>query len=91
MRVPPVVAGAGFVLTSTVTLTPGVKLVGEPVGFPVPKNTTGGARILARITTPRAPLFAITEGCGLKGLFILYDRMPFPADADFTTSGEFSN
>jgi hypothetical protein len=57
VRVPPVLRGKGFVLTSTVTLAPGVKLVGDANGFPeVPHafgppgdvNTTGGSRILAR-------------------------------------------
>jgi len=43
---------------------------------------TGGSRIFARISTPKAPLFH-TQGCAIKGLFILYDRMPFPTDADF--------
>jgi hypothetical protein len=65
VRVPSAVRGGGFVLTSTVTLAAGVKLVGDASGFPeVPHqfgppgdlNTTGGSRILARITTPRAPL-----------------------------------
>jgi hypothetical protein len=75
VRVPAALRGKGYVLTSTVTLSVGVKLVGDVNGFPaVPHafgppgdvNTTGGSRILARITTPRAPLFSITQGCGVK-------------------------
>ena len=96
VRVPPARRGGGFVLTSTVTLAAGVKLVGETVGYPeVPHaygppgdlNTTGGSRILARVTTPRAPLLSITQGCGVKGLYIIYDRMPYPTDAEFVTPG----
>ena len=77
--------GEGYVLSSTVTFATGVKMVGETVGYPVPKQGNGGSRILARITLQRAPLFAITEGCGLKGLFILYDQLPYPDDDAFTT------
>ena len=96
VRVPSVARGGGFVLTSTVTLAAGVKLVGAASGFPeLPHefgppgdlNTTGGSRILARVTTPRAPLLAITQGCGVKGLFIHYDRIPWPTDAEFATPG----
>ena len=92
VRVPSAHRGAGFVLTKTVSLAPGVKLLGDADGFPeVPHsfgppgdlNTTGGSRILARIVTPGSPLFAITQGCGVKGLFILYDRMPSPSDEQF--------
>ena len=92
VRVPSAARGAGFVLTKTVTLAPGVKLLGDVGGFPeVPHafgppgdlNTTGGSRILARITAPGAPLFTITQGCGVKGLMIFYDRMPSPSDEQF--------
>ncbi len=92
VRVPSAAHGAGFVLTKTVTLAPGVKLLGDVGGFPeVPHafgppgdlNTTGGSRILARITAPGAPLFTITQGCGVKGLMIFYDRMPSPSDEQF--------
>lgn len=69
--VPPAQRGAGYVLTATVTLAAGVKLVGDASGFPeIPHgfgppgdvNTTGGSRIFARGTTPRAPLFHLTQG-----------------------------
>lgn len=92
VRVPSAERGAGFVLSKTVTLAPGVKLLGDVSGFPeVPHafgppgdlNTTGGSRILARVTTPGAPLFAITQGCGVKGLMIIYDLMPSPSDEQF--------
>jgi hypothetical protein len=130
VRVPSAPRGGGYVLTSTVTLAPGVRLIGAAAGFPeVPHefgppvssrtgplwlewglwavlclfrgggrrltrstagimwqgdlNTTGGSRIFARITTPRAPLFAISQGCAIKGLYIHYDTMPWPTDAEF--------
>ena len=101
VRVPPVVNGGGYVLTDTVVLEPGVRIIGSLAGFvatphcygpPGDVNTTGGSRILARPspasynTTARtgSPLFHLTgTGCGVRGLFILYDRMPFPTDAEF--------
>lgn len=94
--VPSAARGSGFVLTGTITLAPGVRLIGEAAGTPaVPHcygapgdfNTTGGARILARMAASRAALFHITQGCAVAGLLILYDRMPFPTDAEFTNPG----
>ena len=95
VHVPGVELAKGYVITNTVTLGAGVKLIGEQSGTPaVPHcygppgdlKTTGGARILARIDTPKTPLFRITQGCSVKGLYILYDKMPFPTDADFSNS-----
>jgi hypothetical protein len=96
--VPPVAPGKGYVITSTVTLPVGVSIIGTPTGLPVvpwcysppfDSNSTGGPRILARPsataskTAPPQPLFHLGPGCSARGLFILYDRMPFPTDAQF--------
>eukprot|EP00729_Bicosta_minor_P010207 gene10207-30071_t len=58
VRVPPVGLGRGYVITGTVTLGIGIKLVGEPAGLPTAPwcfsaaggdiTTTGGSRIFAR-------------------------------------------
>eukprot|EP00038_Savillea_parva_P008071 m.174513 g.174513 ORF g.174513 m.174513 type:complete len:589 (-) comp13840_c0_seq1:78-1844(-) len=101
--VPPVVPvnGTGYVITSTVSLPVGVALIGTVAGLPVVPwcyaapydvGSEGGARILARPTgqlagAPLAPLFHLLPGCTVRGLFILYDRMPFPTDAEFMTQG----
>ena len=88
--VPGVKAGGGYVISNTVTLALGVKLIGEPVGFPVIPvlhspgvNSTGGARIFARpgkdAITTHAPLFILGAGCAVRGLVIIYDEMPFPS------------
>lgn len=112
-------------LTSTITVPPGVGLIGRAVGFPeVPWanpapggfNSTGGPRLLARPTTPPPntttarphaasssapsnippdapqppppadyalpPLFVLNAGCTVRGLFIDYDRMPYPTDRE---------
>ena len=100
VRVPPVRLGGGFVLSSTVSLAPGVSLIGEAAGFapnphcygpPGDFNTTGGSRILARPATSSlnatagtgAPLFHLLgTGCSVRGLMVLYDRVPFPTDAE---------
>lgn len=93
VRVPAVKLGKGFVITDTVIVPAGVKLVGEPAGTPqVPwcfkgpgdLNSTGGSRIFARVTKPGHPLFHITAGCSIKGLYILHDTMPFPTDEEFS-------
>jgi hypothetical protein len=92
VHVPGVKQGKGFVITDTVVINAGVKLVGESAGTPqVPwcykapgdLKTTGGSRIFARVTKPSHPLFHITAGCSVKGLYILHDNMPFPSDEDF--------
>ena len=92
ISVPGVKAGGGYVITNTVALAPGVKLIGEPAGFPVipwvygppgDVNSTGGARIFARPGTDaiatHAPLFTLTRGCAVRGLLIIYDLMPYPS------------
>ncbi len=90
--VPPCSAGSGYVLTSTVNLPYGVSLIGSPSGFAAAAgiyrdnsfNNTGGSRILARPSADLKPLFQITALCTIRGLFIDYDRMPYPTDAEFT-------
>ena len=52
-------------------------------------NGTGGARILARPAASTFngargdPLFYVSSGVTVRGLMVLYDRMPFPTDAEF--------
>ena len=61
-------------------------------GAPGDVNTTGSARIFARPaantynqeTGAGMPLFVVRSGCTVRGLLIMYDRMPFPTDAEFT-------
>lgn len=81
VRVPPANMGAGYVLTSTVQLPMGVKLIGELAGLPsVPwrygapgdVSTTGGARVFARPLaathdgTRGDPLFFVRSGCTVR-------------------------
>jgi len=108
VRVPPVAHGGGYVLTSTVTLAPGVTLIGTLSGYsppgwcygaPLDSNSTGGSRILARPAPATydtkagtgAPLIHLTgTGCGVRGLNIVYDRAPFPTDAElFDPAGPY--
>eukprot|EP00937_MAST-01D_sp_MAST-1D-sp2_P002641 g2641.t1 len=107
VRVPPVRAGAGagYVLSSTVTLTNGVHLVGSLAGYAPPdscytSNSTGGSRILARpkpstynaTAGTGAPLIHLAgTGCAVRGLYINYDQMPFPTDRDlFDAQGAYA-
>jgi len=93
--VEPVAPGGGYVLTHTVTLARGVSLVGSLAGMPfiawegVPRSIQTGPVILARPRKEdyaegrRAPLFLLQGGNTLRGLYILYDRQPWPSDAEF--------
>jgi len=93
--VEPVPAGKGYVLTHTVTLKQGVSLIGSLAGMPfiawegVPREVQTGPVILARPRAAehegerKAPLFLLEGGNTLRGLYILYDRQPWPSDAEF--------
>lgn len=91
----PVGPGRGYVLTTTVTLAPGVSLVGSMAGMPffawegVPRAEQRGPVILARPRLDdrspgaRRPLFHLRGGNTVRGLYILYDQEPWPSDDDF--------
>lgn len=95
--VPPVGPGKGYVLTRTVTVPAGVVLMGSPAGlssnawsaYKLPEKHIVGAKIFAR---PRAdqynqpkkqPMFLLRGGSTVRGLWILYDRQPWPTDQEF--------
>lgn len=93
--VDPVGQGRGYVLTRTVVLRPGVSLVGSLGGMPfiawegVPRAMQTGPVILARpapdqyIAGQKKPLFHLMGGNTIRGLYILYDRQPWPSDKEF--------
>lgn len=95
----PVEPGKGYVLTHTVALAEGVSLIGSPAGMPfiawegVPREIQTGPVILARPRVEdytggrKAPLFLLQGGNTLRGLYILYDRQPWPSDAEFDAPG----
>ncbi len=95
----PVEPGKGYVLTHTVTLVRGVSLIGSLAGMPfvawegVPREIQTGPVILARprpeeyTGARKAPLFLLQGGNTLRGLYILYDRQPWPSDAEFDAPG----
>lgn len=95
VTVDPVGPGGGYILTRTLTLKPGVSLVGAPAGMPfmawegVPRKLQTGAIILARpdpaqYAGPRKQaLFELCGGNTVRGLYILYDRQPWPSDQEF--------
>ena len=97
--VPPVGAGQGYVLTDTVVIPSVLKLIGELAGmldvqavFKPPDSSIVGAKIFARpilpdptnASAPRPPLFRLTSGCVVRGLWIFYDTQPMPPDSAFT-------
>ncbi|MHB0998833.1 MAG: glycosyl hydrolase family 28-related protein [Armatimonadota bacterium] len=95
--VPPVASKKGYVLTRTVRIPHGVTLMGHPAGlsnstWPSSPNRDAlltGARILARpapdqYNQPKKnPLFLLEGGCTVRGLWIIYDKQPFPTDQEF--------
>lgn len=93
--VDPVAPGGGYVLTHRVVLPRGTSLVGAPAGMPfiawegTPRKVQTGAVILARPARSeyegkkKAPLFELTGGNTVRGLYILYDRQPWPSDKEF--------
>lgn len=92
--VEPVRGGAGYVLSGTVDLPPGVSLVGAPAGMPffvwegVPRERQAGPVILARPREEdyrgerRRPLFELGGGNTVRGLYVLYDEQPWPSDEE---------
>ena len=97
VRVPPVAAGGGYVITTTVEISPGVALIGALAGYPAPPscyinvNATGGSRIFARPSADQynvtaqmgEPLFHLLgEGITVRGIYVLYDRVPYPTDRE---------
>jgi hypothetical protein len=93
--VDPVKPGGGYVLTRRLVFKPGVSLIGAPAGMPfmawegVPRAQQTGAIILARPAKSeyegkrKAPLFDLSGGNTVRGLYILYDRQPWPSDQEF--------
>jgi len=93
-RVDPVGPGLGYVLTRSVRLPPGTSLIGAPAGMPfflwegVPREKQRGQVILARPAEEefrgqtKRPLFELGGGNTVRGLYILYDQQPWPADVD---------
>ncbi len=92
----PVKPGGGYVLTRRVTVPQGVSLIGAPAGMPfiawegTPRRMQTGAVILARPAPSeysgkaKAPLFELTGGNTVRGLYILYDQQPWPSNKEFT-------
>lgn len=97
VRVPSAGPGKGYVLTRTVTVPAGVTLMGSPAGvsnnawaaFPEPEKLIVGAKILARpapdqLQGPnKQPLFRLPGGATVRGLWIFYDKQPWPSDEEF--------
>ncbi len=93
--VDPVAPGGGYVLTRRVVVRQGTSLVGAHAGMPfiawegTPRKMQTGAVILARPAKSeyegktKAPLFELTGGNTVRGLYILYDRQPWPSDKEF--------
>ncbi len=97
VRVPSHGPGKGYVITGTLRIPAGVALIGSPAGFAnngwaafaMPERILVGSKILARPTPdqysgPRKrPLFEMPGGSTVRGLYILYDRQPWPTDEEF--------
>ncbi|MHB1462129.1 MAG: glycosyl hydrolase family 28-related protein [Armatimonadota bacterium] len=93
VRVPPVSANKGYVLTNVLTIPPGVSLVGSLAGFSTNQvcyqTQVVGSRIFARpridqyAGKQKQPLFLLQAGVTVKGLVIMYDQQPFPSDEEF--------
>ncbi|HSV73046.1 MAG TPA: glycosyl hydrolase family 28-related protein [Chthonomonadales bacterium] len=95
VAVDPVASGRGYVLTRRVEVKQGVSIVGAPAGMPfiawegVPRAVQTGAVILARPAPSeyegkaKRALFDLRGGNTVRGLYILYDRQPWPSDAEF--------
>lgn len=95
VRVDPVRPGRGYVITRQITIKQGVSLIGAPAGMPfiawegVPRRIQTGAVILARPAPDqyqskvKRPLFELTGGNTVRGLYILYDEQPWPSDEEF--------
>ena len=94
--VPPVGGGKGYVLTRTVTVKQSVALIGSLAGFSsngwaaysLPESHVKGAKIFARPSAKtsdevRQPLFRLQGGNTVRGFWILYDKQPWPSDAEF--------
>ena len=98
--VPSVGAGKGYVITHTLRVPSGVVLLGSAAGFAtnatatfsIPDKNVIGAKIFARPGRDqyegkkKAPLFLLEYGCTVRGLFILYDKQPWPTDEEFKDS-----
>jgi len=97
--VDPVEPGGGYVLTDTVVLPQGTTLMGSWAGMPfvawegVPREIQKGAVLLARPAPEsyrgplKRPLFRLEGGNTLRGLYILYDRQPWPSDEVLEDAG----
>jgi len=93
--VDPVGRGRGYVLTGRLEVKQGVSIVGAPAGMPfiawegTPRAMQTGAVILARPAPSeyegkaKRALFDLQGGNTVRGLYILYDRQPWPSDAEF--------
>jgi hypothetical protein len=99
--VEPVVPSGGYVLTRRVTLPRGTSLIGSAAGMPfflwegVDRELQRGLVILARpaeseyLGDERQPLFHLSGGNTIRGLYILYDEQPWPSD-DELRAGDFA-
>jgi len=90
--VPPVLGDKGYVLKKAVVVKEGVSLVGSLAGFSTnawrasqEPEQVKGAKILARPSELRKPLFELQGGVTVRGLWILYDKQPWPTDEEFQT------
>jgi hypothetical protein len=101
VEAPAVGPGRGYVLTRTVRVPAGVAIIGSRTGwtnnawaaFPEPEKLVIGSKILARPAADqfsgpcRKPLFEMPGGSTVRGLWIFYDRQPWPSDEEFADPG----
>lgn len=97
--VDPVGPGGGYVISRRLIMPPGTSLVGAPAGMPfflwegVRRELQRGAILLARPSPDeyrgpeKRPLLHLSGGNTLRGLYILYDRQPWPSDDEIRASG----
>lgn len=95
--VPPLGPGRGYVITRTVRLAKAVSLIGSPAGFgnsawaafDLPEKSIYGVKIFARpqaseyAAPKKRPLFLLEGGNTVRGLWIMYDKQPWPTDQEF--------
>lgn len=88
--VPSVGGRSAYVVNGTITVPSGVSIVGAAAGtglavtgpYPWPDTPLTGVKILARPSPADRPLFRLSPGTTVRGLWITYDQQPMPSDAE---------
>jgi hypothetical protein len=88
--VPSVGGRSAYVINGTISVPPGVSIVGSASGtglavegpYPWPDTPITGAKILARPSPADSPLFRLGPGTTVRGLWITYDQQPMPSDSE---------